>query len=201
MRRPRWFTRLVIVALLFLAREGRAARCEGPRSPIELGIDLAQQDRCDPLIPERCLLPFPSDHFTVRDRGTKTGRRVRFVREALPANVLGAHLDPSELNALDGFSPGAAALAWMPTVDLARSGAPSITDIGRSREPDSPIVIVDARTGERWPVWAELDMNAAPGNRALIIRPATNLLEGHRYVVGIRALVDAGGAPCTGPQF
>jgi hypothetical protein len=62
-------------------------------------------------------------------------------------------------------------------------------------EPDSPIVVVDTKTGRRWPLWAELDMNSPPDNRALIVRPATNFLEGRRYVVAVRRLVDATGTP------
>jgi hypothetical protein len=196
------FRSLLVVLIVLCARQGLAVRCEAPRSPTDLGIDLSQQDRCDPLVPEQCLLPFPSDHFTVRDRATKTGRRVQFVREALPANIAGTHLDATELNAFDGFSPGVAVLTWMPTVDLTRSVAPPLTDIGRSLEGDSPIVVVDTRSGRRWPVWAELDMNAAPENRALVIRPATNFLEGHRYVVALRGLVDAAGTPLApSPAF
>jgi hypothetical protein len=44
-------------------------------------------------------------------------------------------------------------------------------------------------------LWAELDMNSAPENRALIVRPATNFLEGRRYVVAVRRLVDGTGTP------
>jgi hypothetical protein len=111
-------------------------------------------------------------------------------------------MDVAELASLDGFSPGSALLLWMPAVDLAQSTAPSITDIGRSLEDDSPIVVVDTRSGKRWPVWAELDMNSPPDNRALVVRPATNFLEGHRYVVAIRHLVDgAGVAIAPSPAF
>jgi hypothetical protein len=193
-----------VVGLLLLlgASPSLARRCQAPRSPADLGIDLSQQDRCDPLVPERCLRPFPSDHFTVADRHSATGRRVAFVHDALPANVDGTHMDEVELNTFDGFSPGAAVLLWMPTADLVRSVAPPITDIGRSLEADSPIVVVDTRTGKRWPVWAEVDSNAPPENQALIVRPATNFLERHRYVVAVRGLVDAGGQPLApSPAF
>jgi hypothetical protein len=194
--------RTLVALLLLYAHSGFAARCEAPRPAPELGIDLSEQDRCDPLVPEHCLLPFPSDHFTVRDRDAATGRRVAFVREALPANTTGTHMDETELNSLDGFSPGVAILLWMPTVDLARSAAPPITDIGRSLEVDSPIRVIDARSGRPWPVWAELDMNAPAGSRALVIRPAVNFLEGHRYVVAVRGLVDAAGvALVPSPAF
>jgi hypothetical protein len=195
-------SRLLVLLCVLAARPGLAGPCAAPRPPAELGIDVSQQDRCDPLVPEQCLLPFPSDHFTVADPGTATGRRVALVREALPANTTGTHIDPTDLNSLDGFSPGAAVLVWMPTVDLARSGAPLLTDIGRSLAPDSPIVVVDARTAKAWPVWAELDMNAPPERRALVVRPATNFREGRRYVVAFRGLVDATGAPlAASPAF
>jgi len=115
---------------------------------------------------------------------------------------MGTPLDSVELNRLDGFSPGAALLMWMPTVDLTRSVAPALTDLGASLGPDSPVVVVDTKNGRRWPVWAELDMNSPPENRALIVRPATNFLEGHRYVVALRHLVDADGhALPSSPAF
>jgi hypothetical protein len=192
----------LLALILLLGGRGLAATCSSPQDPAALGIDLSQQSRCDPLVPERCLLPFPSDYFTVADAGTRSGRRVQFLPESLPVNVGGTPLEASELNRSDGFSPGAALLAWMPTADLVLSGAPALTDIGRSLEADSPIVIVDARTGRLWPAWAELDMNSPADNRALIIRPAVDFQEGHRYVVAVRRIVDATGTPLApSPAF
>jgi hypothetical protein len=188
-------TRRALVALLLLCatRAGAAGRCT-PVDPASLGIDLSQQDFCDPLVPERCMLPFPNDFFTVPDGSSRTERRVHVTPQGLPKNVAGTPLDHVELNRSDGFSPGAALLLWMPGVDLGRSAAPPITDIDRSLEPDSPVVVIDVANGRRWPVWAEVDLNSAPGNRALIVRPATNFLEGHRYVIAVRGLVDGAGA-------
>jgi hypothetical protein len=151
---------------------------------------------CDPIDPAACLLPFPSDWFTVADPHTATGRRIHFGALATPRNVLGKPIDPTEWNRGDGFSPGSMLLAHVPGIDLGRTGAAPITDIGRSLRPDAPIVLVDTVTGERWPYWAELDANAAaaPERQALIVRPARNLREGHRYVVALRGLRDGGGA-------
>ena len=179
-----------LAVLLAVIAGGPAAACTDPAM---LGIDLSQQGECDPLVPERCLLPFPNDYFTVPDGATHTRRRVHFEPDALPKNTAGTPLDAVELGRSDGFSPGSALLLWMPTVDLVQSGTPALTDIGRSLEPDSPVVVIDTKTGRRWPLWAELDMNSDPGNRALIVRPATNFLEGRRYVVAVRRLVDATG--------
>ena len=49
---------------------------------------------------------------------------------------------------------------------------------------------MDADTGERRPFFAELDSHAPAGTpqQALIIRPAVNLSDGHRYVVALRNL-------------
>ncbi len=192
---------VLAVLLVSAAGPALAARCDSPRPPADLGIDLSTQNRCDPLVPEQCMLPFPNDYFTVRDR-TVTGRRLALVAESLPANVGGSHLNAAEMNHSDGFSPGAGLLTWAPGVDLGLSGVPPLTDIGRSLAADSPIVVVDTRTGARWPVWGELDMNSPPSERALIIHPATNFLEGHRYVVALRGLVDGSGTPLpTSPAF
>ncbi|TDD22509.1 hypothetical protein E1287_39780 [Actinomadura sp. KC06] len=148
-------------------------------------------DGCDPIDPAACLLPFPSDWYTVRDASTPTGRRVHM--GATVKNALGVPISPDEWNRADGFSPGSALLSRVPGVDLARSGAAPITDIGASLGRDAPIVIVDTATGERWPYWAELDANAPDDRKALIVRPARNFREGHRYAVAFRDLRDASG--------
>src|SRR5262245_30877277 len=100
----------------------------GPRLHGDIDLHLTTDPvTCDPLGGPRCLLPFPDDHFTVADPHTATGRRVNFAAAALPANVAGVHVDPSELNRNDGFSPGSALALQLPGVDLARSGAAPVT--------------------------------------------------------------------------
>lgn len=162
------------------------------------GAVAAAQDTggCDPVDPAACLLPFPNDYFTVADSGTATGIRVDLQRDAMPRNVLGVRIDPREWNRNDGFSPGAMLLTQVPGLDLQRTGAAPVTDIGASLAPDAPIVLINTRTGQRHPYWAELDANAAdPARRALIIRPARNLDESTRYAVLLRNLRDAAGNP------
>jgi len=129
------------------------------------------------------LLPFPSDRFTVADRGSPTGRRVHFTAGQLPANVAGVPIDPAEWNRQDGFSPGTPILVDAP--GLAAGIAP-VTDIGRSLAPRSPILLIDTRTGQRTPYWAEYDAHATT-DPLLIIRPAVALHEATRYLVVVRA--------------
>ncbi len=167
--------------------------------PFEGEIDLTlatDPATCDPLGGDRCMLPFPNDHFTVPDRAMATGRRVQLGPETTPANVSGVHIDPTELNRNDGFSPGSAIVVQLPGVDPVASGLAPITDMARSLDRDAPVVLLDARTGERHPYWAELDVRAPDADHQLLfIRPARNFVEGHRYVVAIRGVVDGAGQP------
>jgi len=149
---------------------------------------------CDNRDRTECLLPFPNDRFTVPDKGMPTGRRVNLPLLAMPRNIAGKPIDPSELNRNDGFSPGSMILTVVPGLDLARTGAAPITDMARSLDPDQPIVLLNTRTGKRHPFWAELDSNASnPARKALIVRPAVNLDEGTRYIVALRRMRDAKG--------
>lgn len=165
--------------------------------------DAAPTPGCDPIDPTACLLPFPNDYFTVRDSATPTGRRVSLTPEMMPRNAAGTPIDPAEWNRGDGFSPGSMVLASVPGIDLARTGAAPITDIGASLRRDAPIVLLDAMTGKRVPYWAELDSRATdPSRQALIIRPAANLVERHRYIVALRDLRDGTGKVIpAGPAF
>jgi hypothetical protein len=162
-----------------------------------ISVDLpTDPNSCDPLGGARCLLPFPNDYFTVRDRSAETGRRVDLAADATPANTAGVHIDPTELNRNDGFSPGSALVALLPGIDLAASGAAPITDMGSSLDRDAPIVVIDAKTGRRHPYWAELDSRAPDDDhRLLFVRPAKSFREGRRYIVAIRNVVDSAGQP------
>jgi hypothetical protein len=152
---------------------------------------------CDPIGGGACLLPFPNDYFTVRDASTPTGLRLHLRRADMPANKDGVHIDPTDWNRADGFSPGQQITVRIPGLDtpaaFRRSGVVGITDIARSMDRRQPVVLIDAHTGRRQLIWAELDSGAPRGSRALLIRPARNLLEGHRYVVALRGLRTASG--------
>ncbi|WP_239114932.1 hypothetical protein [Planotetraspora kaengkrachanensis] len=154
---------------------------------------------CDPIAGADCLLPFPNDWFTTGAH-TPTGLRLDLSSAMTPKNAAGRGIDPAAWNLSDGFSPGSMLLAHIPGLDLGATGAAPVTDVARSLKRDAPIVIVDTRTGERWPYWAELDANATdPARQALIIRPAKNFREGHRYAVVLRNLKDASRSTIAAP--
>lgn len=213
--------RLVFVFVLGLAV--LAAGCSddngnnGPKID-PTSIDVSRADRCDFLDQSVCLYPFPNNDFTVPDANTPTGLRVHFSQQSMPADKNGKHIDPTAWNHSDGFSPGQQLITRVPGLGtpaaLAATGAPTVNHIGISLQPNSPIVVIDAKTGQRWPVWAEVDQAAAledgkltgpppkPEDAALLIYPARNFLEGHRYIVALRNLKTADGKPIpASPAF
>ncbi len=78
----------------------------------------------------------------------------------MPANVDGTPIDPTEWNRNDGFSPSGAILTYVADLDAEASQLPPWTDPEASLQDDSPVVVVDVATGERWPVFAEPDAKA-----------------------------------------
>lgn len=155
--------------------------------------------RCDPIDPAVCLQPWPNDYFTVGDPSTATGRRVALARSAMPRNVAGVSFDPSDINRNDGFSPGSPVVTKVPGMDtpaaFARTGAVGLVDLARAYDDGQPVVVLNARTLQRQPIWTELDANpSSPRDVNLIIHPAVNFAENTRYIVVLRNMRDASGA-------
>ncbi|MBW3620282.1 MAG: hypothetical protein KY461_08560 [Actinobacteria bacterium] len=184
-----------------------------PSDPLEPVTDAVAgaAGACDPTDVADCLLPFPNDRFTVADDTTATGLRIDLSPLAMPRNVAGKPIDPTEWNRNDGFSPGSMMLTHVPGLDLAQTWRHVLTDLGAepgrpilevpsaSLHDDAPIVLVNAETGERHPFWAELDQHPGtpPEDALLIVRPLVNLEEATRYVIGLRDLRGADGTELT----
>ncbi len=167
-------------------------------------IDTANSDRCDFLDPAVCLQPWPNDYFTVADPSTDTGRRLNLAAASMPANKAGAAITPTDMNRGDGFSPGNLITVKVPEVStqaaFQNSGFVPINDVRRFDDDNQPAVVIDAETGERHPIWAELDANAANSADAnVIIRPLRNFDEGKRYIVALRGLRNAQGGAVEPP--
>lgn len=164
------------------------------------GVEPREYADCDPISYEYCSLPYPSSFYLRDDPTTPTGVRVHLGPTTLPEDKRGNQPDPWAWNELDGFSPLGPILAHFP--DLALDGVVGHDDIGASLEDGQTIVILDADTGERMPYFAELDVSGLvePGKNFLMIRPAVPLRNGHRYVVGVRGLVDTTGAPIAASE-
>lgn len=150
---------------------------------------------CDPIVPTRCGLPFPSNVYLVDDAKTATGKRVQFGATTLPgiSNGAGPSVDPSAWNDSDGFSPGQAPFTHMIGATIA--GFPTQDNIEFSLTENSPTVMLDVESGELVPHFAELDVSngADEKTQALMLRPAVRLKDATRYVVAIRRVKDADG--------
>ena len=192
--------------------------CEQPYEP----VPLENADRCDFLDPAVCLQPFPNDYFTVNDASTATGKRLNLQLASMPANKAGVHFDPTDMNRADGFSPGNLITVKIPGLETPaafnNSGLVPIDDLQKYDDPSQAVIVINADTGERQPIWAELDanptsvdptdeahpggINANPTNTAdvnLIIRPAKNFDFGGHYIVALRNLRNAGNQPIQAP--
>ena len=165
---------------------------------------LTDPQGCDPIDPAQCMLPYPDDWFTKPDPSSATGRRLAFDALAMPRNILGKPINPADYNRSDGFGAGSTILTVVPgmtkSADLAPSGLPTDLNMDVNGAPSSMgVVLLDATTGQTWPVWAEIDQYTSeagvlPAGAAgsvqqdLMIHPARNLLDGHRYIVALRHL-------------
>ena len=149
---------------------------------------------CDPLVPSFCGFPFPSDVYAVDDATSVTGKRVAFKPEGLPKGKDGHVQDTAPWEKSDGFSASAAIVAEFP--GATGEGLPSVLDLASSLDDAAPTIILDLETGERIAHWAELDRSKEfDESPSLLIHPAAPLRDGKRYVVAIRGLKDANGAP------
>ncbi len=154
---------------------------------------------CDTFDTRSCLLPFPSDTYTVEDPDSATGRQVA-LPDGLVPNVGGQALDPTAWNLNDGFSPSTPILVHVPGIDPDLTDLPSEGDIGFSVTAESATVIVDLDTGQLVPHWAEMDQRAETDvDRALILRPAISLIETHRFAVALLDIKDANGLLIPAP--
>jgi hypothetical protein len=170
--------------------------------PAGTGAAPAGAERCDPIDPVYCLFPFPNNYFTTADTQTDTKMRVNLNVLAMPKNILGKPIDPTDWNRNDGFSPGQPILTRVPGLDLEKTGAAPITNIEASLQRDQPIVLIDTLTLKKQLIWAELDANLTQGQLnlpnaepgpALLIRVAKNLEPGRRYIVALRNLKNSAG--------
>lgn len=148
---------------------------------------------CDPIDPRACLLPWPNDSFTVADQRTDTERRVDLLGGDMPKTSKGKRISAAAFNRADGFSPATQILAHVPGLDLRKTGAATLTDLRRSLDRTQQIAVVNATTGQRHMIWAEIDVANRGGDRLLVIHPASNLKYGQRYVVGLGRMIDSRG--------
>jgi hypothetical protein len=161
---------------------------------------------CQPFGSRPCLLPFPNNLFTRRDRSTPTGMRVHLPIAAMPVNTKGQRIGVAEYDRNDGFSPGSAAIVHVSGLDnakaFARTGAVGLLNMAQAYAKNQPIVVIDEATGRRQLIYAQLDANATtPQATNLMVLPGKEYTEGHTYVVALRHLRNARGRLISAPAW
>ncbi|MGK2931186.1 MAG: hypothetical protein ACSLFD_00155, partial [Solirubrobacterales bacterium] len=204
-----------------LAKDPKA--CPSPPVPVEVPLG-DNPESCDFLDTSVCLQPFPNDYYTKDDPSTPTGKMLNLAPDSTPVNT--GHANPknlsvTEINQSDGFSPGSLISLKVKGLStpaaFANTGLVPLDDISAYKDADQPVLLIDAATGERQAIWAELDANPTtvdpgpngpggigmnPGNPGpvnLLIRPAKNLEFGHRYIIAFRNLKNAESEPIEAP--
>lgn len=196
---------LALAALAALAGTAQAEPWLAAHAASRLGhqetlptIDMSEAENCDFIADPGdalCMLPFPDNYYTVPDASSETGLRVNLKTAGMPANVLGQHIEAGEWNDSNGFSPGSVIVVKIPGIETeadvrAMHGVP-VGHIGHYAT-GAGVVVVDANTGRRWPIWTEIDSTASnPAKRVLEIHPAVNFKSGDRYIVAIRNVKNA----------
>jgi hypothetical protein len=162
------------------------------------GAELPIEPKCEFIASpgsSECMLPFPDDYYTKADPTSPTGRRIDFRELATPTNAANQHIEVAPYNTGDGFSPGSVITLKIPgietTADVKAMHAAPINHLGRYREAAAPVVVIDATTGQRWPIWVEIDSTVKPEKANLEIHPSVNFTSGNRYIVALRNLRNA----------
>ncbi|MEA2225684.1 MAG: hypothetical protein QOE67_966 [Solirubrobacteraceae bacterium] len=142
-----------------------------------------------------CMLPFPDDYYTKADPTSPTGRRIDFRELATPTNASSQHIEVAPYNTGDGFSPGSVIALKVPgietTSDVAATHAAPINHLVRYKNAKAPVVVIDTSTGQRWPIWVEIDSTVKSEKANLEIHPSVNFTSGDRYIVALRNLKNA----------
>ncbi len=163
--------------------------------PSSVAAELPTDPKCEFIASpgsSKCMLPFPDDYYTKADPTSPTGRRIDFRELAMPTNVAGAPIEVAPYNTGDGFSPGSVITLKIPGIetaaDVAAMGAVPINHLGRYAGTNAHVVVIDASTGRRWPIWVEIDSTVKPEKANVEIHPAVNFTSGDRYIVALRNL-------------
>ncbi len=150
---------------------------------------------CSPVVGDDCLGPFPSSFYEALDSNSPTGMRVAIGASVLPIANDGTQVTPARLNGLDGF-PSATRFIVYVKQNIDSATLPKSAAIADSVTAASTVQILDYETGDRLPVFAELDANAditQDDRQALLIQPMARFKPGKRYVIAMTGVKDVKG--------
>ena len=174
----------LVVSIVLALGCSKSSSTEAPAPEPTGGLPLLGAD-CDPLVPQHCGLPFPSNVWLVDGK-------VKFGPTTLPPLHGTTPIDPTIFSDRDGFSPGMASLFVLPGATAA--GLPTPDTIAASIDPNSPTILMDAETGALVPHFVDIDGGGrTDDDTATILRPVVRLEDAHRYIVAVRHVKGADG--------
>jgi hypothetical protein len=156
---------------------------------------------CHPLAVGDCLLPWPAARWLTIDPSTPSGFRIDLPDGILPKDQTGKPMDKTRINQMDGFSPaGPIVVNLKARLDPAQLPPPA--NLMLSVAANSTVQLVDYDSGERVPLFAEVDNNAATDeDQVLLIHPQIRLKPLGHYIVALQKLVDVNGKKVTNKPF
>ena len=179
-----------VVAITFAALIIGAAASTAAELPIEPKCEFIASPGSS-----ECMLPFPDDYYTKVDPTSPTGRRIDFRELATPTNLSSQHIEVAPYNTGDGFSPGSVIALKIPgietTADVAATHAAPINHLVRYKNAKAPVVVIDTTTGQRWPIWVEIDSTVKAEKANLEIYLVVNFTFGDCYIVVLCNLKNA----------
>ena len=124
---------------------------------------------CNPLSSGECMYPWPSNVFATNDSSTKTGKRLAYDDTVLPRNAADEPVPVADYNdRFDGFSPNSQIRFLFPE-GVDPKNLPPIDDVAQSLAENSPTVLLQADTGQRWIHFAEIAARATSADREAVL--------------------------------
>lgn len=153
---------------------------------------------CDELVPEYCMLPYPSDFWRVETAEGSGEYRLNFHEDTFPIDDHGLHIDPvrGKWNDLHGYPVMPAITTYFPRMDESSiDGCARWWNMEKSEDISTSLtVLLDTVTMKQVPHWVELDHSSnisdITGKHALLIWPTTALEFDRRYIVGIKPMLN-----------
>ena len=195
----------VAIALAVAVASFSCSDDDNPGTNLDGGSPPADQGavtgpHCNPISADNCLLPWPSSFYLNKDTTTSTGWKVAYDKKAMPVNKEGVGVDPARYNLADGFPVSSQPLVFF-NGGFSATTLPGRDNLADSTTDKSFIWIFNMSTGEKVPLWAELDENGdSTMVKPLIIRPTRALQFDTSYAIVLRkGLKDAKDNQVTPP--
>jgi hypothetical protein len=153
----------------------------------------ASDERCDPMDPLLCMLPFPSSHYLQSSVSTATGYSVDITDDMLPMLKKGKRYDSSFIRVHDGFSVSSL-LLWYLSPHVNSDQLVSYNYINDSLLINSSTtLLINSQSWELHPHFSEKDYIDTESDKLSYLAPAKALQYDTTYIAVVKGLTDSSG--------